>query len=101
MKWSYGFHSARTLTPAQGRRLIQERAAAALRRIEDFTPYSPGEGPVTLELSFKNYMPAELLGYLPNVERIDSHSVRFIGQDMVEVSKFIAFATSYRVDLTP
>jgi D-amino peptidase len=29
------------------------------------------------EVSFKNYRPVELLGYLPNVQRIDSHTVRF------------------------
>lgn len=101
VKWSYGFHSARTLTPEAGRGLIRERTLQALGRIDDFRPYSPGEGPVTLDLSFKNYMPAELMAYLPNVERVDSHTVRFVGADMVEVSRFIEFATSYQVDLTP
>jgi D-amino peptidase len=59
------------------------------------------EGPVTLDLSFKNYMPAEVLAYLPNVERVDSHTVRFVGKDMTEVSKFLEFVTNYRIDLAP
>ena len=101
VKWSYGFHSARTLTPAAGRALIRERAQRAVERRADFSPWSPGAGPVTLDLSFKNYMPAELLAYLPNVERTDSHSVRFVGQDMIEVSKFIEFVTNYEVGATP
>ena len=101
VKWSHGFHSARTLTPAAGRALIAERAAAALARRGDFQPWSPGDGPLALELSFKNYMPAELLAYLPTVERVDSHTVRFLGNDMLEVSRFIQFATRYRADATP
>lgn len=32
--------------------------------------------------------------YLPSVERIDAHSVRFIGEDMVAVSKFLEFAAA-------
>ncbi len=32
--------------------------------------------PVDLELRSKNYRPAELLAYLPNVERVDARSVR-------------------------
>ena len=61
VKWNYGFHSARTLTPA-------------IERIDDFSPYSPGplppgEGPITVDISFKHYMPGEMLGYLPSVER--------------------------------
>lgn len=100
VKWSLGFHSARTLTPAAGQALIRQKAAVALARLGDFRPYTM-EGPVTLDLSFKNYMPAEVLAYLPNVDRVDSHTVRFVGRDMVEVSRFIEFATSYRVDATP
>jgi D-amino peptidase len=46
-------------------------------------------------------MPAELMAYLPNVERVDSHTIRFIGVDMTEISKFIEFTTSYGVSITP
>lgn len=101
VKWSYGFHSARTLTPEAGRTLIRERAQRAVERRADFTPWGPRPGPITLDISFKNYMPAELLAYLPNVERTDSHTVRFVGQDMIEISKFIEFVTSYQVNAAP
>ena len=99
-KWSYGFHSARTLLPEASYALIAEKVKAALGRLGDFRPYRL-EGPISLEISFKNYMPAEVLAYLPNVERVDSHTILFVGEDMTEISKFIEFVTSYRVDLTP
>ena len=100
VKWSYGFHSARTLMPEPAYALIRERVRAALGRLDDFEPYVM-EGPVELEISFKNYMPAELMAYLPNVERVDAHTIRFVGRDMTEISRFIEFTTSYRVDVTP
>lgn len=100
VKWSLGFHSARTLTPEAGRALIAERVTAALQRVDDFEPYEVSDRP-TIEISFKNYMPAEILAYLPNVERVDSHTVSFQGQDMVDISKFIEFVVTYRANLTP
>jgi D-amino peptidase len=99
-KWSYGFHSARTLMPEAAYALIRERVRSALDRLEDFRPYRL-QGPLTLEISFKNYMPAEVLAYLPDVDRVDSHTIRFVGQDMTEISRFMEFVTTYRVDLTP
>ena len=100
VKWSYGFHSARTIMPEASYALIDERVRAALGRLDDFEPYRM-EGPIELEISFKNYMPAELMAYLPNVERVDAHTIRFTGRDMTEISKFIEFTTSYSVGVTP
>ena len=100
VKWSYGFHSARTLMPAPAREVIAGRTRAALGRLGDFEPYRM-EGPLVLDLSFKNYMPAEVLAYLPNVERVDSHTVRFVAEDPVELSKFIEFAMTYSASITP
>ncbi|MDP2956338.1 MAG: M55 family metallopeptidase [Longimicrobiales bacterium] len=99
-KWSYGFHSARTIMPEASYALIREKVKAALGRLGSFRPFRV-DGPVAVDISFKNYMPAEVLAYLPNVERVDSHTVRFVGKDMTEVSKFLEFVTNYRVDLTP
>ena len=100
VKHSLGFHSARTIMPEAAYTLIGERVRAALGRLDDFEPYRM-EGPVELEISFKNYMPAEVMAYLPNVERVDAHTIRFVGRDMTEVSRFIAFTTRYSVDITP
>jgi D-amino peptidase len=52
-------------------------------------------------VSFKNYMPAEVLSYLRSVERVNSHSIRFVGKDMIEVSDFLEFVSTYSPDLSP
>jgi D-amino peptidase len=100
VKWSYGFHSARTLMPEAGQALIAEKVSAALARLDDFEPFVL-EGPIALDLTYKNYMPAEVMAYLPNVERVDSHTIRFVGRDMTEISKFIEFAMTYSPSATP
>ncbi len=100
VKWALGFHSAESLTPEAAYEVIRTRTAAAINRIDDFEPYVL-ETPIVLELSLKHYQPVELLGYLPNVERIDSHTIRYTGEDIREVSNFLIFVTSYRIDLQP
>ena len=71
-----------------------------MQRRGEMKPYSD-DAPVTAEVSMKNYRPVELLGYLPNVQRIDSHTVRFVGKDIVEISKFLEFLTNYDPTMTP
>ena len=100
VKWSYGFHSARTLMPEAAYRLIGEKVTAALDRIHDFRSYRLEE-PVRLEVTFKNYLPAEVASYLPNVDRVDAHTIGFTGTDIVEVSRFLQFRGRYRADLSP
>jgi D-amino peptidase len=100
VKRAIGFHSAATMTPEAGQALIRQRAKAAVTRRGEMRPYAMTK-PLTLEVSFKNYRPVELLGYLSNVQRIDSHTIRYVAKDMVDVSKFIEFITSYDPTLTP
>ncbi len=100
VKWNYGFHSARTLTPEAACALIREAARKAIGRAKEFRPYTVAE-PVTLDLRFKNYRPAELLAYLPGIERTDAHAIRFRGRDILEVSRFLEFVTNYEPDLAP
>jgi D-amino peptidase len=99
-KRSLGFHSALTLTPQAAVDLIGQRVRSALKRVGDFKPLKV-QTPVTVDVSFKNYMPAEVLGYLPIFERTDSHSIRFRAKDMVEASAIMSFLGDYRPDLTP
>ena len=100
VKWSYSFHSARTLTPDAAYLLIGEKVGAALRRLSQFQPFVMQE-PVSLGVRFKSYRPAEMLAYLSIVERTDSHSILYVGDSMIEVSKFIEFITTYSVALDP
>jgi D-amino peptidase len=99
-KRSLGFHSAMTITPQAATALIGQRVRAALGRRQDFKPYRV-QGPVTVDVSFKNYMPAEVLAYLPIFERTDAHSIRFRAKDMVEASMIMTFIGEYRPDITP
>jgi D-amino peptidase len=99
-KKSLSFHSAETLTPEASCGRIAAGVKAALARLRDFRPYTV-KTPVTLEISFKNYTPAEILSYLRTVQRIDSHTIRFVGKDMAEVSDFVDVVDGYNPDLAP
>jgi D-amino peptidase len=100
VKWAKGFHSAQTLTPEAAYDVIRASTRAAIERVDEFEPYVI-EAPLKLELSLKNYRPVELLAYLPNVERINSHTLGFNGEDMTEISGFLSVALGYSVDLQP
>jgi len=100
VKWAKGFHSAETLTPEAGYEVIRTRTKSAIDRIGEFEPYVL-DTPIELELTLKNYTPVEVLGYLPNVERVNSHTIRFVGKDIIEVSNFLTFVTNFRVDMQP
>jgi D-amino peptidase len=100
VKYASGFHSARTMTPEAGQYVIKEKVMKAIQRIKDFKPYKVNV-PVQLEVRFKNYRPSEVLSYLSIVERVDAHSIRFVGKDMIETSKFLEFIMTYEPGLEP
>ena len=100
VKWASGFHSAKTLMPEAAYQLIREKVKKAIGRIKDFKPYKL-KAPIRLDVRFKNYRPAEMLSYLSIVERTDAHSIRFTGKDIIEVSKFLEFITTYEPSLEP
>jgi D-amino peptidase len=100
VKWAVSFHAARTLTPQAATALIEERTRAALARTGTRKPYVLA-GPVTLDVSFKSYQASQVLGLLPMVQRPDSHSIRYVGPDVLAVSRFLEFIGSYDQDLQP
>jgi D-amino peptidase len=100
VKWNYGFHSAKTMMPEAAYDQIREKVKKAIGRIKDFKPYKL-KTPVQLDVRFKNYRPSEVLSYLSIVERTDAHSIRFMGKDMIEVSKFMEFIMTYEPGLEP
>ena len=99
-KHSLGFHSALTLTPQESVARIGAGVSTALARLGQFKPYVLS-APIRLEVTFKNYMPAEVLSYLRSVERVNAHSIRFVGRDMDEVTDFMVVVGSYKPDLSP
>jgi len=100
VKWNYGFHSAMTMMPEAAYALIREKVKKAIGRIKAFKPYKL-KTPVRLDVRFKNYRPSEVLSYLSIVERTDAHSIRFMGKDIIEVSKFMEFILTYEPGLEP
>lgn len=99
-KQHLGFHSAITRTPQASYALISEKAKAAFARRAALKPYVIAT-PVTVDLGFKHYTAAELLAYLPGVERTDARSIRYVAKDMVQASAFVQFVNHYRSDITP
>ena len=100
VKRSISFHAAAVMTPEASQALIRAKAKAAVLRLREFRPL-PARGPFQLELTYKNYTPAEMMSYLPGTERVDSHTIRMRATSIVEISRFLEFAISYRADLAP
>ncbi len=100
VKWAYSFHAARTLTPEASCRIIREKAGRAIGRVRDLKPYRV-QAPLTVDVRWKNYRPAELLAYLPFVERTDAHAIRFQGKDMLEAMRILEFMLNYEPGLAP
>jgi D-amino peptidase len=100
VKRAISFEATATMTPAAAQALIRQTAHAALGRRSEVKSFVQ-KAPVQLDVTFKNYRPAELMTYLPSVTRISSHGIRFVARDMVELSRFLEFVTSYEPGLQP
>jgi D-amino peptidase len=100
VKQAISFHAAAVKTPEESQALIRAKAKAAITRLREMKPYVT-VAPVKLELTYKNYTPAEMISYLPGVERVDAHTIRYTGRSILEISKFMQVVTGYRSDLTP
>jgi D-amino peptidase len=100
VKQAISFHSASTMTPEAAQALIKEKVRAGLARRTSIKPFVV-RAPVRLDLTFKSYTPAEMLAYLPGIERTNSHSIRFTGRDILEVSRFLEFVGTYQPGMTP
>lgn len=100
VKRAISFHSAATMTPKAAQLLIEQRVKAGVEKRAQAKPYGL-RGNVTLDLAFKHYRVPEILAYLSIVKRTTSHSIRFVGRDILEVSRFLEFVEQYQSDLTP
>ena len=87
-------------TPQSAEALIKLKAGQGLERRAQIKPVARA-GAVTIDLTFKSYMPALVLSYLPLFTRTGSHSIRFPAKDVVEASRIMQFIGSYGPGLTP
>ncbi len=100
VKRAISFHSAATMTPKAGQALIRTRVKSGVEKRGSVVPFVVG-AQVRADISFKHYRTAEMLAYLPIVTRVDAHTVRFVGRNILEVSRFLEFVETYQPDLTP
>jgi D-amino peptidase len=99
-KKSLGFHSAETLTPEASCEKISAGVKTALTHLHDAKPYVVAP-PIILEITFKNYAPAEALAFLHSIQRVDARTIRFVAKDLPEAQDFIDFLDHYNPDMTP
>jgi D-amino peptidase len=89
VKQAIGFYAAETMHPTEAQRLIREGVKRAVARRGEMKPYKLAH-PVKLELTFKQTVNAEVVSYLPGVERLKGDTIVFTGRDATEVTKFLS-----------
>jgi len=94
VKWVHSLLSARTLMPQAAYDLIREGVARAIDRRRQFKPF-PMPAPIELQVSFKHRLPVDYLSFCKFIERVDAFTIRYYGQDMVEISRFLVFMLGY------
>lgn len=85
-KWAIGPTAARNLTPKASQKKIQSAARQAVERISEMQTVKL-EAPIEFRAHFLKALQAQLVSDIPGVERFDARSVRYIGSDMVEITK--------------
>jgi D-amino peptidase len=100
VKRAIGFHSAETMTPESARALIRDRARAGVAGRAAIRPHRVTT-PVRLDLTFKNYRPAEILAWLPIVDRVADRTIAYTAGSILDVSRFLVFVGAYSADIDP
>lgn len=98
-KWAVSFTSARMLLPQVAQQKIAEGVTSAFARLAEFKVQRLSDR-IEVDVRCAKRSAAELLDYLPNVERLTAHTVRFYGANMVVVSRYLQFLIASGV-LTP
>lgn len=83
--------AAKMLHPEKAQELIRKKTAAALKRINDFKPYTLS-APFTMEITFTDEEIVERSSWLPGAQRTGERSVSFTSSNFMEVLAFFMFA---------
>jgi D-amino peptidase len=88
--WGGGevFYAATMMHPEAAQRLIREGVKRGVERRSEIQPLRLVT-PVKLEITFKQTVNAEVVSYLPGVERPNGDTIVFTGRDMNEVTRFL------------
>jgi len=89
VKQSIGFYAATMIHPEVAQRLIREGVKRGVERRGELKPFRSAH-PVKLEVTFKQTVNAEVVSYLPAVERVSGDTIAFTGRDMNEVARFLS-----------
>jgi D-amino peptidase len=100
VKRAVGFHAAESRTPEAAQRLIRETVRAGVQQRARVQPFRI-DGPYRLDLGFRSYRAAEILAYLPTVERTASHTIRHAADSLPDVARFLAFIGTWSPDIEP
>ena len=92
-KRSFGFRSAMSLPPEQTCQALKEAAARAFKQPLG-RPFTL-QAPFRVELEMTTQVAAEVLNFLPWLERTDAYTVKAEFASMAEVTAFIGFAIIY------
>jgi D-amino peptidase len=87
VKEATGFYSASMMHPEEAQKLIREGVKRGVERRAELKPYRVAR-PVKLKIRFNDAVNAEVVSYLPGVERPAGNVIVFTGRDMIEVSRF-------------
>ncbi len=87
VKQAIGFNAAVMMHPEKAQRLIRVGVKSGVERRRELKPYKL-TNPVKLEITFKNTVTAEIISYLPGVERPHGNTVVFTAKDMIETARF-------------
>ena len=88
VKQATGFFSATMMHPEEAQRLIRAGVKRGVERRAELKPYRLTH-PVKLEITYKDTVNAEIVSYLPGVERPRGNAVVFTARDMLEAAKFL------------
>jgi D-amino peptidase len=86
VKYGVDRFAAKLISPKQTKKLIREKAKAAVEKITNMKPYVI-EGPVTFEIDFKGPNQALMTTTIPNVELIGPRTIRFTNDNIVTAYK--------------
>jgi len=92
VKQATRFYSATMMHPEEAQRLIRAGVKRGIERRAELRPYKLAH-PVKLEITFKDTVNAELVSYLPGVERPRGNAVVFTARDMLEAARFLEAVT--------
>lgn len=96
VKQAIGFHAAKMMSPLRAQHLIRVGVKRAIERRGEIKPYRMTR-PVRVEIRFKDPIMAELVSYLPFVQRPAGDTVVFSAKDMTEAVKLLAVISNLNV----